>query len=60
MRGVADKNHAILVPYREAWGLINVRFDDGRRVEQKRPDGFMPSSIVFQQLLTQLFIRDCR
>src|SRR5437879_11762346 len=40
--------------------LIDVRFDDGRRVEQKRPDGFMPSSIAFQQLLTQLFIRDGR
>ena len=39
MRGVADKNHAILVPRREWWGLIDVRFTDGRRVGQKRPIG---------------------
>ena len=51
MRGVADKNHSILVPCREGWGLINVCSNDGRRVGQKRPDRFMPSFIAFQQLL---------
>ena len=58
MRGIADKNDAILVPRREAWGLINVCFNDGRCVGQKRFDRLMPSPIAFQQLLTQLLIRN--
>ena len=32
MRGIADKDHAILVPRREAWDLINVRFDGFDRI----------------------------
>src|SRR5260370_42195324 len=58
MRGIADKDQAILVPRREAWDLINVNFDDPRCVNQKRPNRVMPSPIAFQQLLTQLLIRN--
>src|SRR5215471_11757272 len=59
MRGIADKDHAIMVPRREMLDLIDIRFDDAMGVIQKRPDRVMPSPMPVQQLLTHLLIRNC-